>query len=147
MVTKCISIPDNNEENSSNNGCDIEFFDLGEYGCKICKYHSDVKSNYLRHIKSKKHILTYMNYEDMNKICVCGFSFENSKTASDHKMKCNYLKQYFKTKELYKRFMTQSFNETQVGFVENSNTTSGSMMDELRAVSYTHLTLPTILRV
>lgn len=61
------------------------------YECNICKYYTDNKSNYNRHIISKKHQLkSNISIEEL--ICPCGLKFKNKKCFIQHKIKCSYLK-------------------------------------------------------
>ena len=115
---------------------DTEFPELGDYGCHLCKYHSDKKSNYIRHINSRKHILTYMiSHESLDEICVCGFLFETPHLSEIHKAGCIHRLRYLKHKELYKRLnKTSSCDAYYGGYVENNDFT-GSVLDEMSEIN------------
>jgi len=58
-----------------------------KYICKICKYNTNNKSNFNRHLKSKKHIKNCEN------VCECGKLYKTSSGLWKHNKLCNYVMQ------------------------------------------------------
>ena len=64
--------------------------------CKMCKYNTNNKSNFNRHLKSKKHIKNCEN------VCECGKLYKTRSGLWKHKKICNYIMQ-LKIMELEKK--------------------------------------------
>ena len=63
------------------------------YICEICHFSCSKKSNYDKHLSTRKHkTLTNPNKKDVKKyICVCGKEYKHAPTLSHHKKTCNYI--------------------------------------------------------
>ena len=55
-----------------------------KYLCKICEYKTNNKSNFNRHLKSKKHI------KNSEIACECGKIYKTQNGLWKHKKICNY---------------------------------------------------------
>lgn len=63
------------------------------YICETCDFSCSKKSNYDKHLSTRKHKnLTNPNKKDVKKyICVCGKEYKHAPTLSHHKKTCKYI--------------------------------------------------------
>ena len=74
-----------------------------KYICKICEYDTNHKSNFNRHLKTKKH----MNMAKLN--CMCGKKYKTKNGLWKHKKNCGYNMQ-LKIMELEKTIFVLQFS-------------------------------------
>ena len=65
-----------------------------QYFCELCNFTSKNKAKYVRHLNTKKHILTMDNKKNQkgpNELwcCLCGKSYKFQSGLCKHKLKCN----------------------------------------------------------
>ena len=64
-----------------------------KFTCENCDYYTNRKSQYERHLQTKKHnTYTYLQ-EDLQKgsyICACGKSYKHRQSLNTHKKTCTY---------------------------------------------------------
>jgi hypothetical protein len=70
-----------------------------QYFCELCNFKSKNKAKYIRHLNTKKHILTNLSLDNKKDkkgptnlwCCVCGKSYKFQSGLCKHKLKCNFL--------------------------------------------------------
>ncbi len=70
-----------------------------QYFCELCNFKSNNKAKYVRHLNTKKHILTNSimdNKKDKKGptelwCCICGKSYKFQSGLCKHKLKCNFI--------------------------------------------------------
>lgn len=70
-----------------------------QYFCELCNFTSKNKAKYVRHLNTKKHILTMDNKKNQKGLhglwcCLCGKSYKFQSGLCKHKLKCNYINTY-----------------------------------------------------
>ena len=65
-----------------------------QYRCEKCAFNTSRKSNWLSHIKTKKHLMTTDDYDNQanDYKCVCGKQYVNRQNLYRHKKKCSIVK-------------------------------------------------------
>jgi len=70
-----------------------------QYFCELCNFNSKNKAKYVRHLNTKKHILTNSKMDNKKDkkgpndlwCCVCGKSYKFQSGLCKHKLKCNFI--------------------------------------------------------
>lgn len=64
-----------------------------EFICQNCNYNTDIKSNYIKHLKTQKHLSSCVDnktdeYKQKNYECECGNIYKHRQSLNKHKNKC-----------------------------------------------------------
>lgn len=87
---------------------------MSKYICNLCEYKSDKKTDYSRHMISKRHLekvnktmkhtnnipKTYIDKEKAYKCLFCGNTYSNSSSLARHKKACNTKEELIKEKDI-----------------------------------------------
>ena len=69
------------------------------FECEVCDYRSSKKSDYEKHILTRKHRILTKTYTDTSDFttfvfkCDCGKEYKHRQSLHSHKKKCNYVKE------------------------------------------------------
>jgi hypothetical protein len=87
IINKCNEM--NSEKIHKNNN--INFYDdkIKQYVCKMCEFKCLKKSNYEKHITTKKHLQNENIKEEEKNSCECGKMYKQHSSLWKHKQKCN----------------------------------------------------------
>jgi hypothetical protein len=73
-----------------------------KYSCIFCDYSCDIKSDYNKHLMTKKHNTAVMASKNTNVdcfYCKCGKKYKHMSSLSKHKSKCSTYKDFFTNRE------------------------------------------------
>ena len=86
-----------------------------EFYCESCDYKCSKKSDFNKHLKSKKHNATkcYINASENSLNCICGKKYKHSSSFYRHKKTCKKNEEYEKNQEIEKKKKFEEKNKTE----------------------------------